>query len=188
MYLKAIELHGFKSFPEKTKIEFDSGMTVIVGPNGSGKSNISDAVRWVLGETRPSQLRGSGKMEDVIFGGTTKRNPMGFASVSLVLDNADRHFDFEADELTVTRKYYRGGDSEYLLNGAKVRLRDIQELFFDTGLGKNGYSIVSQGKVNEIVTAKPENRREIFEEASGIAKFRFRKNEAEKGWRQPAKT
>lgn len=180
MYLKAIELHGFKSFPEKTKIEFDSGMTVIVGPNGSGKSNISDAVRWVLGETRPSQLRGSGKMEDVIFGGTTKRNPMGFASVSLVLDNADRHFDFEADELTVTRKYYRGGDSEYLLNGAKVRLRDIQELFFDTGLGKNGYSIVSQGKVNEIVTAKPENRREIFEEASGIAKFRFRKNEAEK--------
>ncbi len=180
MYLKAIELHGFKSFPEKTKIEFDKGMSAVVGPNGSGKSNISDAIRWVLGETSSRQLRGSGKMEDIIFGGTTKRNPMGFASVSLTLDNTQRTFDVDSDEVTVTRKYYRGGDSEYYINGSRVRLRDIQELFFDTGLGKNGYSVVSQGKVSEIVTSKPENRREIFEEASGIAKFRFKKNEAER--------
>ncbi len=180
MYLKAIELHGFKSFPEKTKIEFEKGMSVVVGPNGSGKSNISDAIRWVLGETRSSQLRGSGKMEDIIFGGTQKRNPMGFASVSLILDNTGRIFDVDSDEVAVMRKYYRGGDSEYYINGARVRLRDIQELFMDTGLGKNGYSIVGQGKINEIVTAKPEGRREIFEEASGIAKFRYKKNEAEK--------
>ena len=180
MYLKAIELHGFKSFPEKTRIEFEKGMSAVVGPNGSGKSNISDAIRWVLGETRSSQLRGSGKMEDIIFGGTQKRSPMGFASVSLILDNADRAFDVENDEVAVMRKYYRGGDSEYYINGARVRLRDIQELFMDTGLGRNGYSIVGQGKVNEIVTSKPEGRREIFEEASGIAKFRYKKNEAEK--------
>ncbi|MBQ8604379.1 MAG: chromosome segregation protein SMC [Oscillospiraceae bacterium] len=180
MYLKAIELHGFKSFPEKTKIEFEKGMSAVVGPNGSGKSNISDAIRWVLGETRGSQLRASGKMEDIIFGGTQKRSPMGFASVSLILDNTDRAFDVESDEVAVMRKYYRGGDSEYYINGARVRLRDIQELFFDTGLGKNGYSVVGQGKVSEIVTSKPEGRREIFEEASGIAKFRYKKNEAER--------
>ncbi len=180
MYLKAIELHGFKSFPEKTKIEFEKGMSGVVGPNGSGKSNISDAIRWVLGETRSSQLRAAGKMEDIIFGGTQKRSPMGFASVSLILDNTDRAFDVESDEVAVMRKYYRGGDSEYYINGARVRLRDIQELFFDTGLGKNGYSVVGQGKVSEIVTSKPEGRREIFEEASGIAKFRYKKNEAEK--------
>lgn len=180
MYLKAIELHGFKSFPEKTKIEFEKGMSAVVGPNGSGKSNISDAIRWVLGETRTSQLRANGKMEDIIFGGTQKRNPMGFASVSLILDNKDRSFDVENDEVAVMRKYYRGGDSEYYINGARVRLRDIQELFFDTGLGKNGYSVVGQGKVSEIVTSKPEGRREIFEEASGIAKFRYKKNEAER--------
>ncbi|MBR6610119.1 MAG: chromosome segregation protein SMC [Oscillospiraceae bacterium] len=180
MYLKAIELHGFKSFPEKTKIEFEKGMSGVVGPNGSGKSNISDAIRWVLGETRSSQLRAAGKMEDIIFGGTQKRSPMGFASVSLILDNTDGAFDVESDEVAVMRKYYRGGDSEYYINGARVRLRDIQELFFDTGLGKNGYSVVGQGKVSEIVTSKPEGRREIFEEASGIAKFRFKKNEAEK--------
>ena len=180
MYLKAIELHGFKSFPEKTKIEFEKGMSAVVGPNGSGKSNISDAIRWVLGETRGSQLRASGKMEDIIFGGTQKRSPMGFASVSLILDNTDRVFDVDSDEVAVMRKYYRGGDSEYYINGARVRLRDIQELFFDTGLGKNGYSVVGQGKVSEIVTSKPEGRREIFEEASGIAKFRYKKNEAER--------
>ena len=180
MYLKAIELHGFKSFPEKTKIEFEKGMSGVVGPNGSGKSNISDAIRWVLGETRSSQLRAAGKMEDIIFGGTQKRSPMGFASVSLILDNTDRVFDVESDEVAVMRKYYRGGDSEYYINGARVRLRDIQELFFDTGLGKNGYSVVGQGKVSEIVTSKPEGRREIFEEASGIAKFRYKKNEAER--------
>ncbi|MBQ7903429.1 MAG: chromosome segregation protein SMC [Oscillospiraceae bacterium] len=180
MYLKAIELHGFKSFPEKTKIEFEKGMSGVVGPNGSGKSNISDAIRWVLGETRSSQLRAAGKMEDIIFGGTQKRSPMGFASVSLILDNTDHAFDVESDEVAVMRKYYRGGDSEYYINGARVRLRDIQELFFDTGLGKNGYSVVGQGKVSEIVTSKPEGRREIFEEASGIAKFRYKKNEAER--------
>lgn len=180
MYLKAIELHGFKSFPEKTKIEFEKGMSVVVGPNGSGKSNISDAIRWVLGETRSSRLRGNGKMEDIIFGGTQKRSPMGFASVSLILDNSNRNFDVDSDEVAVMRKYYRGGDSEYYINGARVRLRDIQELFMDTGLGRNGYSIVGQGKVNEIVTGKPESRREIFEEASGIAKFRYKKNEAER--------
>ena len=180
MYLKAIELHGFKSFPEKTKIEFEKGMSAVVGPNGSGKSNISDAIRWVLGETRGSQVRASGKMEDIIFGGTTKRSPMGFASVSLILDNTDRVFDVDSDEVAVMRKYHRGGDSEYYINGARVRLRDIQELFFDTGLGKNGYSVVGQGKVSEIVTSKPEGRREIFEEASGIAKFRYKKNEAER--------
>ncbi len=180
MYLKAIELHGFKSFPDKTRIEFGRGMSAVVGPNGSGKSNISDAIRWVLGETRGSRLRSGGKMEDIIFGGSRGRNPMGFASVSLILDNADRSFDVESDEVTVTRKYYRSGDSEYYINGAKVRLRDIQELFMDTGLGRNGYSMVSQGKVAEIVTSKPEGRREIFEEASGIAKFRFKKNEAER--------
>ncbi|MEG2192452.1 MAG: chromosome segregation protein SMC [Oscillospiraceae bacterium] len=180
MYLKAIELHGFKSFPEKTRIAFEPGMSAVVGPNGSGKSNISDGIRWVLGETRSSQLRGSGKMEDIIFGGTQKRSPMGFASVSLILDNSERSFDLDKDEIAVTRKYYRGGDSEYYINGARVRLRDIYELFLDTGLGKNGYSIVGQGKISEIVTAKPEGRREIFEEASGIAKFRYKKNEAEK--------
>lgn len=180
MYLKAIELQGFKSFPDKTKIEFTRGMSGVVGPNGSGKSNISDAIRWVLGETKGSRLRANGKMEDIIFGGSAGRNPMGYAWVSLTLDNSRHTFDVESDEITVMRKYYRGGDSEYYINGSRVRLRDIQELFFDTGLGKNGYSIVSQGKVNEIVTAKPENRREIFEEASGIAKFRFKKTEAER--------
>ncbi len=180
MYLKAIELHGFKSFPDKTRITFEKGMSAVVGPNGSGKSNISDAIRWVLGETRSKELRGTGKMEDIIFGGTQKRSAMGFASVSLILDNSEKSFDLDSDEIAVTRKYYRGGDSEYQINSNKVRLKDIYELFLDTGLGKSGYSIVGQGKISEIVTAKPENRREIFEEASGISKFRYKKNEAEK--------
>ncbi len=180
MYLKAIELHGFKSFPDKTRITFEKGMSAVVGPNGSGKSNISDAIRWVLGETRSRELRGSGKMEDIIFGGTQKRSAMGFASVSLILDNSEKAFDLDSDEISVTRKYYRGGDSEYQINSNKVRLKDIYELFLDTGLGRSGYSIVGQGKISEIVTAKPENRREIFEEASGISKFRYKKNEAEK--------
>ena len=180
MYLKAIELHGFKSFPDKTRIAFDKGMTAVIGPNGSGKSNISDAIRWVLGETSSKELRGAGKMEDIIFGGTSQRGPMGFASVSLILDNSDRSFDMETDEVSVTRKYYRGGDGEYFINGNRVRLKDTYELFLDTGLGKSGYSIVGQGKISQIVTAKPENRREIFEEASGISKFRYKKNEAEK--------
>ncbi|MBQ5782074.1 MAG: chromosome segregation protein SMC [Oscillospiraceae bacterium] len=180
MYLKAIELHGFKSFPDKTRISFDKGMTAVIGPNGSGKSNISDAIRWVLGETSGKELRSAGKMEDIIFGGAKQRGPMGFASVSLILDNSDRSFDMDSDEVSVTRKYYRGGDGEYFINGSRVRLKDIYELFLDTGLGKSGYSIVGQGKISQIVTAKPENRREIFEEASGISKFRYRKNEAEK--------
>lgn len=180
MYLKAIELHGFKSFPDKTRVTFDKGMTAVIGPNGSGKSNISDAIRWVLGETSGKELRSAGKMEDIIFGGTSQRGPMGFASVSLILDNTDRSFDMDADEVSVTRKYYRGGDGEYFINGNRVRLKDIYELFLDTGLGKSGYSIVGQGKISQIVTAKPENRREIFEEASGISKFRYKKNEAEK--------
>jgi len=180
VYLKAIELHGFKSFPDKTRIAFDKGMTAVIGPNGSGKSNISDAIRWVLGETSSKELRGAGKMEDIIFGGTSQRGPMGFASVSLILDNSDRSFDMDTDEVSVTRKYYRGGDGEYFINGNRVRLKDIYELFLDTGLGKSGYSIVGQGKISQIVTAKPENRREIFEEASGISKFRYKKNEAEK--------
>ncbi|MBQ9844673.1 MAG: chromosome segregation protein SMC [Oscillospiraceae bacterium] len=180
MYLKAIELHGFKSFPDKTRVSFDKGMTAVIGPNGSGKSNISDAIRWVLGETSGKELRSAGKMEDIIFGGTSQRGPMGFASVSLILDNSDRSFDMDSDEVSVTRKYYRGGDGEYFINGNRVRLKDIYELFLDTGLGKSGYSIVGQGKISQIVTAKPENRREIFEEASGISKFRYKKNEAEK--------
>ena len=180
MYLKAIELHGFKSFPDKTRIAFDKGMTAVIGPNGSGKSNISDAIRWVLGETSGKELRSAGKMEDIIFGGTSQRGPMGFAAVSLILDNSDRSFDMDTDEVSVTRKYYRGGDGEYFINGNRVRLKDIYELFLDTGLGKSGYSIVGQGKISQIVTAKPENRREIFEEASGISKFRYKKNEAEK--------
>ncbi|MBQ7817126.1 MAG: AAA family ATPase, partial [Oscillospiraceae bacterium] len=180
MYLKAIELHGFKSFPDKTRITFDKGMTAVIGPNGSGKSNISDAIRWVLGETSGKELRSAGKMEDIIFGGTSQRGPMGFASVSLILDNSDRSFDMDTDEVSVTRKYYRGGEGEYFINGNRVRLKDIYELFLDTGLGKSGYSIVGQGKISQIVTAKPENRREIFEEASGISKFRYKKNEAEK--------
>ena len=180
MYLKAIELHGFKSFPDKTRIAFDRGMTAVIGPNGSGKSNISDAIRWVLGETSGKELRSAGKMEDIIFGGTSQRGPMGFAAVSLILDNSDRSFDMDTDEVSVTRKYYRGGDGEYFINGNRVRLKDIYELFLDTGLGKSGYSIVGQGKISQIVTAKPENRREIFEEASGLSKFRYKKNEAEK--------
>ncbi len=180
MYLKAIELYGFKSFPDKTRITFDKGMTAVIGPNGSGKSNISDAIRWVLGETSGKELRATGKMEDIIFGGTSHRGPMGFASVSLVLDNTDRSFDMDTDEVIVTRKYYRGGEGEYFINSNRVRLKDIYELFLDTGLGKSGYSIVGQGKISQIVTSKPENRREIFEEASGISKFRYKKNEAEK--------
>ena len=180
MRLKSLELHGFKSFPDKTRVAFDKGMTAVIGPNGSGKSNISDAIRWVLGETSSKELRGAGKMEDIIFGGTSQRGPMGFASVSLILDNSDHSFDMDTDEVSVTRKYYRGGEGEYFINGNRVRLKDIYELFLDTGLGKSGYSIVGQGKISQIVTAKPENRREIFEEASGISKFRYKKNEAEK--------
>ena len=180
MFLKALEIQGFKSFPDRTRITVGKGITAVVGPNGSGKSNISDAIRWVLGETRAKQLRGGGKMENVIFGGTQQRGAMGFASVSLVVDNTDRRIDVDNDEVTIGRKYYRSGDSEYSVNGQNVRLKDIYELFLDTGLGRDGYSVIGQGRIAEIVGAKSNERREIFEEASGIAKYRYRKNEAER--------
>ena len=180
MLLKALERQGFKSFPDRTRITVGKGITAVVGPNGSGKSNISDAIRWVLGETSAKQLRGGGKMENVIFGGTQQRGAMGFASVSLVVDNTDRRIDVDNDEVTIGRKYYRSGDSEYSVNGQNVRLKDIYELFLDTGLGRDGYSVIGQGRIAEIVGAKSNERREIFEEASGIAKYRYRKNEAER--------
>ena len=179
MVLKALEIQGFKSFPDRTLLSFGHGITAVVGPNGSGKSNISDAIRWVLGEQSNKSLRGS-KMEDVIFSGTEERRPVGFAEVSLIIDNTDRALDFDSDDVRVTRRYYRSGDSEYMLNNATVRLKDIQLLFMDTGLGRDGYSIVGQGRIGDIVASKSEERREIFEEAAGIAKYRYRKNEAER--------
>ena len=179
MYLKNLEIQGFKSFPEKTTIHFDRGITAIVGPNGAGKSNISDAIRWVLGEQSTKTLRGS-KMEDVVFGGTAKRGPQGFAQVSLTIDNEDGQMNCEYKELTVTRRYYRSGESEFYINRNPVRLRDIHELFMDTGLGRDGYSIIGQGRIDEILSLKSEDRREIFEEAAGISKFRYRKEEAER--------
>ena len=178
MLLKYLELSGFKSFPDRTRVEFGKGLTAVVGPNGSGKSNISDAVRWVLGEQSSKTLRGE-KMEDVVFSGTKTRKAQGFAEVSLVIDNTDRTLEVDSDEVIVTRRYDRSGESEYLLNRSVVRLRDIQEIFMDTGLGKDGYSLVGQGRIAEIVQSKSTQRREIFEEAAGIAKFRYRKNEAE---------
>mgnify|MGYP000207889414 CR=1 FL=1 len=180
MVFKELEIQGFKSFPDKVKISFDTGVTGVVGPNGSGKSNLSDAVRWVLGETSSRQLRAAGKMEDVIFGGTRKRSPMGFAQVRLTLDNAAHTLDVDADEVTIGRKYYRSGDSEYTINGQVCRLRDVYELLLDTGIGRDGYSVIGQGRIAEIVAAKSSERREIFEEACGIAKYRYRKTEAER--------
>ena len=180
MVFKELEIQGFKSFPDKVKIRFDAGVTGVVGPNGSGKSNLSDAVRWVLGETSSRQLRAAGKMEDVIFGGTRRRGAMGFAQVRLTLDNADHTFDVDADEVTIGRKYYRSGDSEYTINGQVCRLKDVYELLLDTGIGRDGYSVIGQGRIAEIVAAKSSERREIFEEACGIAKYRYRKTEAER--------
>ena len=180
MVFKELEIQGFKSFPDKVKITFDAGVTGVVGPNGSGKSNLSDAVRWVLGETSSRQLRAAGKMEDVIFGGTRRRGAMGFASVRLTLDNASHTFDVDADEVTIGRKYYRSGDSEYTINGQVCRLKDVYELLLDTGIGRDGYSVIGQGRIAEIVAAKSSERREIFEEACGIAKYRYRKTEAER--------
>lgn len=181
MYLKSLELQGFKSFPDKTKLIFENGTTVIVGPNGSGKSNISDAMRWVLGEISTKSIR-SAKMEDIIFGGTDGRRPMSYAEVSVTFDNTDREHRLESpfDEVTVTRRYYRAGESEYSINRRPVRLKDIYELFMNTGIGRDGYSIIGQGKIAEIISRKSDERRSIFEDASGIAKFRFRKNEAER--------
>ncbi len=179
MYLKSIEIQGFKSFANKTLFEFHNGVTGIVGPNGSGKSNVADAVRWVLGEQRVKQLRG-GNMQDVIFAGTQNRKPLGYASVSITLDNTDHALPVSFDEVTVTRRLYRSGESEYKLNGTACRLRDIQEIFYDTGIGKEGYSIIGQGQIEKILNGKPEERRELFDEAVGIVKYKRRKMQAVK--------
>ncbi len=175
MYLKSIEVQGFKSFANKMVFEFHNGITGIVGPNGSGKSNVADAVRWVLGEQSAKQLRG-GNMQDVIFSGTELRKPQGFASVAITLDNSDHKLDIDFEEVTVTRRLYRSGESEYRLNGNTCRLKDINELFYDTGIGKEGYSIIGQGQIDKILSGKPEDRRELFDEAAGIVKFKRRKN------------
>ncbi len=179
MYLKSIEIHGFKSFADKIKLDFKYGITGIVGPNGSGKSNVSDAVRWVLGEQSARQLRGA-SMQDVIFAGTEIRKPMGYAYVTITMDNSDHVLSTEYDEVSVTRRVYRSGESDYLINGNPVRLKDINELFYDTGIGQDGYSIIGQGKIDQILSGKPEERRELFDEACGIVKFRKRKDTAVK--------
>ena len=179
MYLKSLEVQGFKSFPDKTLIRFGDDITAIVGPNGSGKSNISDAILWVMGEQSTKTLRGA-KMEDVIFGGTQKRASVGFAEATLTLDNSDRALSYDADEVMVTRRYYRSGDSEYYINRQSARLRDIHEMFMDTGLGREGYSNIGQGRIDEILSLKSADRREIFEEAAGISKYRHRKEETER--------
>ena len=175
MYLKRLDLQGFKSFPEKVKLEFNPGVTAVVGPNGSGKSNVSDAVRWVLGEQRARSLRGD-KMEDIIFAGTENRKPLGFAEVSILIDNQDGRLPLAYSEVQVTRRVFRSGESEYRINGTACRLKDIQELFMDTGVGREGYSIIGQGQIDKILSGKPEERRELFDEAAGIVKFKRRKN------------
>jgi len=179
MLLKSLELQGFKTFPDKTVLNFEDGITAVVGPNGSGKSNISDAMRWVLGEQSTRALRCT-KMEDVIFSGTPQRKAQGFAEVTITIDNTDRSLNFDGDSVAITRRFYRSGESEYRINRTMVRLRDIHELFMDTGLGRDGYSIIGQGKIDSIVSARSEDRREIFEEAAGISRFRYRKEEAER--------
>ena len=178
MYLKSIEIHGFKSFANKIVLQFHNGITGIVGPNGSGKSNVADAVRWVLGEQRIKQLRGA-SMQDVIFSGTELRKPMGYAYVAITFDNSDHHMAIDYDEVTVARRIYRSGESEYLLNGTPCRLKDVNELFYDTGIGKEGYSIIGQGQIDKILSGKPEERRELFDEAAGIVKFKRRKAAAQ---------
>ena len=179
MYLKSIEIQGFKSFANKITFEFHNGITGIVGPNGSGKSNVSDAVRWVLGEQSAKQLRG-GSMQDVIFAGTELRKPQGFAYVAITLENSDRALAIDYDEVKVSRRLYRSGESEYQINGSPCRLRDINEMFMDTGIGQDGYSIIGQGQVEQILSGKADDRRELFDEAVGITKFRKRKALAEK--------
>ena len=183
MYLKKIELEGFKSFADKTVLEFMSGITTVIGPNGSGKSNIADAIRWVLGEQSMKSLRGS-KTEDVIFAGTQNRRSLGFAEVSIVMDNSDQKLPIEYNEVIVTRRLYRSGESGYFINKTPCRLKDVLELFMDTGIGKDGYSIVGQGKIDEILSNKSEERRHVFEEAAGIVKYRVRKQESEKKMEQ----
>ena len=179
MRLKKLEIYGFKSFADRTEIVFDQGITGIVGPNGSGKSNISDAVRWVLGEQNARSLRG-GRMEDIIFGGTEKRKKLGYCEVSLTFDNEDRALPVDFSEVCVTRRVYRSGESEYQLNRAACRLRDIIDLFRDTGIGKEGYSLIGQGRIDEILSARSEDRRQTFEEAAGIVKYKVRKDEAQR--------
>ena len=179
MYLKALEIQGFKSFADKTRLTFEKDITAIVGPNGSGKSNISDAILWVMGEQRSKALRGA-KMEDVIFGGTEKRGALGYAQVTLIIDNSAHIFDFDSSEIMLSRRYYRSGESEYYINKEAVRLKDINSLLMDTGLGRDGYSIIGQGRIAEIVSTKSTDRREVFEEAAGISRFRYRKEEAER--------
>ena len=179
MYLKSIEIQGFKSFANKLVFEFHNGITGIVGPNGSGKSNVADAVRWVLGEQRIKQLRGA-SMQDVIFAGTELRKPQGFAYVAITLDNSDHQLAIAYDQVTVSRRLYRSGESEYMINGSACRLKDINELFYDTGIGKEGYSIIGQGQIDKILSGRPEDRRELFDEAAGIVKFKRRKAIAQK--------
>ena len=174
MYLKNIEVQGFKSFANKIDFEFHNGITAIVGPNGSGKSNVADAVRWVLGEQSAKQLRGS-SMQDIIFSGTEMRKPMGYAYVAITLDNSDHALPTDYEEVTVARRVYRSGESEYLINGSTCRLKDVSEMFYDTGIGKEGYSIIGQGQIDRILSGKPEERRELFDEAAGIVKFKRRK-------------
>ena len=179
MFLKRLELQGFKSFADKTVLEFMPGITAVIGPNGSGKSNISDSIRWVLGEQSMKSLRGN-KSEDIIFAGTQNRKSLGFAEASIVIDNSDGKLPIEFAEVVVTRRIFRNGDSGYFINKTPCRLKDVLELFMDTGIGKDGYSIIGQGKIDEILSNKSEDRRNIFEEAAGIVKYRARKTESEK--------
>ena len=179
MYLKRLEMQGFKSFADKTVFEFKKGITAVIGPNGSGKSNISDAIRWVLGEQSMKSLRGS-KSEDIIFAGTENRKSLGFAEVNMIIDNEDGSLPLEYSEVTVTRKLFRTGETGYYINKVPCRLKDILELFMDTGIGKDGYSIIGQGRIDEILSNKSEDRRHIFEEAAGIVKYRVRREETEK--------
>ena len=179
MYLKRLEMYGFKSFADKTVLDFMPGLTTVIGPNGSGKSNISDCIRWVLGEQSLKSLRGS-KSEDIIFAGTQNRKPLGYAEASLVMDNSDSKLPIEYNEVTVTRRIYRSGESGYFINKTPCRLKDVLELFMDTGIGRDGYSIIGQGKIDEILSNKSEDRRHIFEEAAGIVKYRTRKQESER--------
>ena len=179
MYLKSLEVHGFKSFANKIVFDFHNGITGIVGPNGSGKSNVADAVRWVLGEQSAKQLRGA-SMQDVIFAGTENRKPLSYAYVAITLDNSDHQLATPFEEVTIARRVYRSGESEYLINGNACRLKEVSELFYDTGIGKEGYSIIGQGQIDRILSGKPEERRELFDEAAGIVKYKKRKNTAQK--------
>ena len=179
MYLKRLEMYGFKSFADKTVLEFMPGITTVIGPNGSGKSNISDCIRWILGEQSMKSLRGQ-KSEDIIFSGTQNRKSLGFAEGSIVIDNTDGSLPIDYNEVVITRRIYRSGETGYFINKTPCRLKDILELFMDTGIGRDGYSIIGQGKIDEILSNKSEDRRHIFEEAAGIVKYRTRKQESEK--------